>query len=179
MESITDDLVWLLLDDATGEAIRDRREVRVVIEAAAGVDARCGTSLRRSRGRVGGRAETLTSVAGRLSERSRVCAMPIRRLGLLPGRCFPTLDYAGKKALRASLRGALWGEQPSNRRISELIALLASVDALAAQFPDIAVAEVERACADFLNCRTDYWQLAQQVRAAICRDYARSFGSAA
>lgn len=157
MESITDDLVWLLLDDETGEAIRDRREVGVVIEAAAG------------------RAEKLSVVAGRLAERSRVCAMPIRRWGVLPARCFPTLDYSGKTALRASLRDALWGAQPSDWRIPALIALLASVDAVAAQFPDIAVAEVERATADFLTCRTDCRDLARQAREAICRDYARSF----
>lgn len=179
MESITDDLVWLLLDDATGAAVRDRREVRIAIEAAVDIDARYETSPRRSGPRLGGRRDALSSVAGRLAEQSRVCAMPIRRWRVFPGRCFPTLDRVGKTALRASLRGALWGEQPSDWRTGGLIALLTSVDALVVQFPEIAATEIERASAAFLARRPDCQELTRQVHEAVCHDYARSFCGAA
>ncbi|WP_460724197.1 GPP34 family phosphoprotein [Nocardia heshunensis] len=174
MESITDDLVWLLLDDANGEAVLDRRAMRFVVEAALDIDAIAEAGPGRS-GLRPSRGETVASAVGRLAEQSRVCAMPIRRWGVFPARCFPTLDRAGKTALRAALLGALRGEQPSDRRTSGLIALLASVDALATQFPDLAPTEIERLTTAFLACRADCQQLARQVCAAICHDYARSF----
>ncbi|GAB2568146.1 hypothetical protein GCM10027167_89230 [Nocardia heshunensis] len=60
-----------------------------------------------------------------------------------------------------------------------MIALLASVDALALQVPGIAATEIEALGVRFLACRSDCQDLTRQVREAICHDYARSFCGAA
>ncbi|MCU1643954.1 MAG: hypothetical protein JWN03_4229 [Nocardia sp.] len=183
MSSIAEDLVWLLLDDNSGEFLVDRGHVAFAVEVAALLDMAAdltevtvGEMLADGRfGFTALRRNHLEDVLFRAAERGRTCAMPARRFGIFRMWSWPTLDFSGKRALRGSIRRALSDTAGTDVRTAVLIALLTAVHGMAAQWPDRQSDEVDRLAWRVLRAHPACREILDVVRRRTQADYAASF----
>ncbi|WP_327140319.1 GPP34 family phosphoprotein [Nocardia sp. NBC_01327] len=179
MTSIADDLLWLLLDDHTGEFLVDRAHVAFALEAAVHFEAATptsegtGESLRFAVREP--QRHSLEDVLSRLADDRRTCAMPARRFGLFRRWSWPTLDCPGKYALRTSIHRALIDPADSDLRTAVLVALLTAVHALSPQCPGRQPGEVDRLASRVLLSHSSSHDVFDSVRRRMQADYAASF----
>ncbi len=173
MTSISQTLLWLLLEDDTGRLLIDRQATARALTVAARADAEIGA--------------THTSDAalppGQLRERSlrslqsthRVRRATMRSAGFWPSACWPTTDPLGKQAERRTLQWALFDAQPPGPATRILIATLHTVDALAAQCPQWARYETMRCARRIIHSDGDCTRIVESLRRADRRALAQSF----
>ncbi|PPJ02123.1 hypothetical protein C5E51_31680 [Nocardia nova] len=160
MTAITHDLLWLLLDDDTGQLVIDRHTTGHALAVAASADNAWRVTQPHQRTGSPRRLREKTLLELRASH--RVCPRRTRFGGVISRTAWPTTDLLGKQELRRALQRALFDAQPADDATRALIAILHGVDALAIQ------------CPRWPNRETAYWARQFIAQHDDCRRLARS-----
>ncbi|MEU1550607.1 GPP34 family phosphoprotein [Nocardia sp. NPDC005745] len=180
MTALSEDLLWLLLEDNTGALLVDRPRLSHVLGVAVHLDttgpavvSKTSASTRPARIPRATRAQQKMLLASLVAE-GRVCQMPACRWAMAPAWRWPTLDIPAKTALRQDLQRSLFDAHPPTPRHAVLIALLRAVDTLEHQCPGWRRCEVRRA-ATAIETRPECHAAAHILRHAQQDTYATSF----
>ncbi|MEU6564299.1 GPP34 family phosphoprotein [Nocardia nova] len=162
MPSVPEDLLWLLLDDVTGRLLTDRRTTGRALTVAARGD--MGGDVGHDRSRIAS-ARRLRRSLEALHNADRVRRRGIRLGGVVPYTVWPTVDPAGKRAVRATLERALFDARPPGNGTRTLIAVLHAVDALWLQCPRWSRRETDYWARQFVAQHDDCGELAESLHA--------------